>query len=300
MSLHIPEEVIYIMMSFICILNMKDYVNYYGGDFFTLCRKLKDSKGLIAGKFPLFCMIGKYSMLNDEYHERAPNRSLMVPIEIFLNANSPNVDTEIECWIQCKTSYQNVTLNEYQCMNEIKSAHSGILYDSINTKMCCYHVVQINNEILDDTETCSVLKGLTSKYRGHIKNVNDFIQLTFESPVLKITFDGEMINVTDWFSVIFKEIHSNQLILYLPSSKNWNWRIIKTSDLYFMTIKDVEDYAAIFYAQTNQQILNARYKIESLTSHGPLNKISARIIKDAKEYMYNNLIKYVVDGFQII
>lgn len=302
MSLHIPEEVIYIMMSFICILNMKDYVNYYGGDFFTLCRKLKDSKGLIAGKFPLFCMIGKYSMLNDEYHERAPNRSLMVPIEIFLNTTHVS---SLEFWIIYKgLSYTNIKPIEYQCMDEINTAFRGILRNPVNTKISYYYVMQIHNDILDDTETCSILKRLTSKYRGHIRNVDDFIQLTFESSILKITFDGETIHVTDWFSTIFREIRSDQLILYLPSSKDWK-PYPNSTDSYFTRDAKYEEASIVYESRMS----DTRSTIDSLFTvdisedgkrHDSYNTVSEEIIDNAKEKMCKNLVGYLTDGFEII
>lgn len=319
--LNIPEELICIIMSHICICNMKNYIQHYGNDFLTFCQKLKNSKGIVIGNFLLGCMIGKYSMTDSEKPKpKMLNRSLLIPIEILVNV-SPDAsffhnagnDTKIEWYLQRNaSSFSNNKKYKYRRMNEVEYAHEIIMTNKENNYASRYHITTIYSDSQSD-ETCPILQKLTSGYRGHVKNIYDFVRLTSDFPMLNITFDGNTIDVANWHSIIFKEIQRKQMNLYLSSSNSWLSYAREHNDpvalrrLYSLYSNQIRNTINLLYATPTERLsMSVCDVVKSLSQNqnqieiSEIDCIRRQIIEYAMNRIYHDWSMYSSDGFKIV
>lgn len=247
--LNIPTELRHLILSFVCIRNMRRYIESSEINFDMLCKKLKDSNYIMAGQFTLLCMTNDCLMMNDKMMNSRKavcekKRNITVRKSLTIKKNTVEVPciniygdnkslsfgndrgeykkSEMETWLELfpkkiVSINSNEMLEIEQYMDNTRDCTFTYVdhnyYDIIQFKVTTVSIDNMRNEIHP------ILQKIAN--RDRVKKIADFIDMCYDLPIHKIIFDGETINVYDWDSVIFKVIHYESINFYLPRTEKW-------------------------------------------------------------------------------
>lgn len=190
----LPTELILIIMSMLCITNIKSRLSMNGINFVEFCKLLKTTNSVMSGKFILDCLSNI-----DTFRRRN--------IKIYIDySNFYTVNFFLQPATTLNTSYYNGAViypREYFGTTKYYVNDMNLLIISMKTDM-------------PNTEINPILQEIERSYRDIMKTPKDYVILSQHMPTDRIIFDGNSIDIENLHEIIFKRIAFDRINSILP------------------------------------------------------------------------------------